>query len=385
MAVTVRLPVIGAIRLCGSALAAIACAAGAFGCSTREERNMPSIRETVIASEISCPSCSVVVDTVVTLENVELSPRPGAIAWDPAGVFYVVDRSDGLLKAFGADGRFVRQIGRQGGGPGEYEMIRNVMVGPDGSIHVLDGVLGRHTVFSREGNVVKTTRVPMTPAIAMSAALWPDGHLAVNTTGSPVRATGAVPTVHLIDTDGNVVRSVDVVPLDQRAQWRQWRHLWVRRDGTLLVARPYSLTIEVYDRDFSKIASISRRVEWFPSQEPQSRPSDGVFDEPFTPLLNGLWEDAGGLLWLQVMVPSRLWTPRRREARLHERTCAELAERPRIDVIIEVLDLERRRVLAHSRFDGPLGAPFGGGFLANPGEGKGGEPAILISRITLKR
>lgn len=66
---------------------------------------MPSIRETVIASEVSCPSCSVVVDTVVTLENVELSPRPGAIAWDPAGVFYLVDRSDGLLKAFGADGR----------------------------------------------------------------------------------------------------------------------------------------------------------------------------------------------------------------------------------------------------------------------------------------
>jgi hypothetical protein len=62
------------------------------------------------------------VDSVTALEGVDF-PWPGTlIQRDTEGVFYVVDR-DGLLKAFSSEGRLLRQIGRRGAGPGEYENL----------------------------------------------------------------------------------------------------------------------------------------------------------------------------------------------------------------------------------------------------------------------
>src|SRR5205085_2595285 len=93
-------------------------------------------------------------DSSAVTERLDRLGRVTTIAGDSSGGFYVVDSKDGVLKAFDRTGSFIRAIGRRGAGPGEYEMIRNLMVAPDGSLHVLDGVLGRHTVFRRDGKLV---------------------------------------------------------------------------------------------------------------------------------------------------------------------------------------------------------------------------------------
>jgi len=64
---------------------------------------------------------------------------------------------------------------------------------------------------------------------------------------------------------------------------------------------------------------------------------------------------------------------------------AALLKRPRIETVIEVIDLSARRVLARARFNGPLGLPFGGGYFSQPTEDAAGEPGVVISRIQIKR
>lgn len=356
-----------------------------LGCDSAGDQDTRAGSDVRIGSEVSCPSCSIVIDSVVTLEHVHFTGPSTAIAWDSMGVFYVVDRTDGLLKAFDSDGRFVRSIGRRGGGPGEYEGPRNILVASDGSIVVVDGVLQRRTVFGRDGEVISSTRVPILPAFSNPAVLRPDGQLVLNSVVSAVGAPAKGHTIQLIDAEGNVTRSVDEAQLDPNASWRQLRLLWVRQNGDLLVARPFSLTIDVYTADLTSKGTITRVADWLPLQEPKEMPSDGVFDEPFAPRVVAIWEDRHGLLWLQFMVPSPSWKPMRRPSKLGREDYSNLASRPRIENIIEVLDVERQHVVARSRFDGPIGYPFGRGLYATAAEDSSGEPGLRISRPELRR
>ncbi len=111
----------------------------ALGCNTSGDQDGQIGSSLRIGSEVSCPSCSIVIDSVVTLEGAYFVGPSTTLARHATGTFYLVDASDGLLKVYGSDGRFVRQLGRRGAGPGEYEMVRNVLVAPDGSIQVLAG------------------------------------------------------------------------------------------------------------------------------------------------------------------------------------------------------------------------------------------------------
>ena len=335
-----------------------------------------------IGSDVSCASCSIVIDTVATLRNI--FSFAGSLARDTAtGAIYAVDRSDNLLKVFSAEGRLMQTIGRRGGGPGEYEDVRNVLLGPGQTIHVLDGVLGRHTIFTRGGAVLGTTRIEVAPGALSPAVLRTDGKLVVN--GLRSDASGAVYTVNLIDTAGHIIRSVDPVAHRLRDHW--WlraRLFWNRANDELLVARRYAPVIDVYAPDLTKKYSITRAADWFPERERQAEPSDGAFEEPFSPNLVGIWEDGRGRLWLQMLAPSPAWEPRKKPARYTVQAYRAVAARPRIETIIEVLDIDRRRVLARARIEGGVGATLGGGFIADYlAETAAGEPQLRILRVSL--
>lgn len=365
------------------ALIAIGVAVG-LSCTPRGDQLPGEVGDLHVGSNVLCPSCAIVLDTVTTLEHVFMSGAQRAIARSPSGTLYVLDRTDGLLRAFGGDGRYLMTVGRKGGGPGEYENIRNVMVGRDGSVHVLDGMLGRHTVFGENGSYVRSHTVPIGAGLGQPAVLRTDGAIAVNA----VAITGAadsVNTVHLVDSLGNRIIALDNAPFGPSTQWRQWRHLWLRENDWLLVARPYSLRIDVYDAGMTRQRTITRVAEWFPTSEPDHEPSAGIFDEPYTPRLDAIWEDETGLLWLAMSVPARDWTPSARRPRPGHPEYAELAGRPRAEVVVEVLDLERQTVLAHARFKRFLGVDFGGGFFARPVENAIGEPSVLILHARLQQ
>lgn len=357
--------------------------AAACGGKPQPAPQTPADGDVHIGSAVSCPSCTIVVETLTTLPN--LFVPTGTLARDPSsGAIYLVDAADDLVKGFSAGGQPLGSYGRRGGGPGEYEEVRNILIGGDGEIHILDGVLGRHTVFGRDGRLLGSSRTEITPGMMNPAVLRTDGQLVINIArpGGP----GRLNTVALIDTAGRVARGADPVP-DARAgqSWLWPRVFWKRANDELLVGRRFAPVIDIYGPDLAKRGSITRDAEWFPNQEPRQEPGDGVFDQPLSPGLVGLWEDTRGLLWLQMLAAAPDWTPRPRPAHFSEEVYRTLSKRPRVQTVVEVLDIEHRRVLARIHVEGGLGAALGDGFMANyRAENEVGEPEVRILRVSLK-
>lgn len=79
--------------------------------------------------------------------------RPDGLAIDSQGRIYV---SDGVVKLFGPDGKFIRTVGREGEGPGEY---RGPLIATAGDrLLVHDVTLARLSVFDSAGHVLTSWR-----------------------------------------------------------------------------------------------------------------------------------------------------------------------------------------------------------------------------------
>ncbi|MDE2654324.1 MAG: 6-bladed beta-propeller, partial [Gemmatimonadota bacterium] len=76
------------------------------------------------------------------------------------GTIVVADRGPKQLRLFGADGVFIRNLGRSGEGPGEFAMLSEVWARGD-TILASDSFQGRVSVFGRGGEVLETIRVEL--------------------------------------------------------------------------------------------------------------------------------------------------------------------------------------------------------------------------------
>jgi len=64
--------------------------------------------------------------------------KPSRITIDSEGNICIFDSQDISIKVFSPDGTFVKSIGRQGEGPGEFQSIGPMKFFPDGRLLVLD-------------------------------------------------------------------------------------------------------------------------------------------------------------------------------------------------------------------------------------------------------
>jgi len=92
------------------------------------------------------------------------------------GCIYVVDSMGAVVRVFDLGGRYVRDIGRRGDGPGEFNRPRAVAVHPvDGRIFVRDGRGKRINVYAPDGSYLE--RWPLASTISMGSPIRirPDG------------------------------------------------------------------------------------------------------------------------------------------------------------------------------------------------------------------
>jgi outer membrane protein assembly factor BamB len=96
--------------------------------------------------------------TIATLTELGLSQPLGMDA-GPDGLLYVLDTTPQVTVIDPSDGHVVRRWGRQGAGPGEFDVSRadgnpgygNISVAPDGRVYVADGSNHRVQVFTADG------------------------------------------------------------------------------------------------------------------------------------------------------------------------------------------------------------------------------------------
>ncbi|HEU4631071.1 MAG TPA: 6-bladed beta-propeller [Gemmatimonadaceae bacterium] len=78
-----------------------------------------------------------------------------AIAPDADGRVYVWDELSHSVRLYDADGRFVRQIGRRGSGPGEYQNLAGLLV-VDGQLVFWDRQTQHASVYDSSGTLVRS-------------------------------------------------------------------------------------------------------------------------------------------------------------------------------------------------------------------------------------
>jgi hypothetical protein len=92
-------------------------------------------------------------------EDVAVLNRPIDVRSAADGTIYVMDWGDILLKVYGADGSFLRTIGRKGQGPGEFDAPSYFDMTPDGHICLLDSRSRRIEIFDPSGDLVRDFRL----------------------------------------------------------------------------------------------------------------------------------------------------------------------------------------------------------------------------------
>ena len=84
-------------------------------------------------------------------EGYEMLSRPMQYIIDNEGSIYISDWQDQAIKVFDANGDFIRTIGRQGDGPGEFSNVGRMTFLPDGRLMVTDSRANRISLFDPEG------------------------------------------------------------------------------------------------------------------------------------------------------------------------------------------------------------------------------------------
>lgn len=138
---------------------------------------------------------------------------PGSVALGDGGTVYVADTKPAAIKVYTPDGKFVRSIGREGEGPGEF---RVAFLGLHGaSLVVHDPQLARTTVFDTAGTLVRSWS--STCCVWAPMAVDGNGLIYLPALSRDPEANGSLYTRYSLAGD-----LVDTVGVPPRADAKRW-------------------------------------------------------------------------------------------------------------------------------------------------------------------
>jgi hypothetical protein len=126
--------------------------------------------------------------------DTEVFSQVPAIAIDASANLYVLDRDNARVLVFGPDGGFVRQIGKQGEGPGEFRIPVAVAPLDDGRIAVYDMAGRTISLFTADGRYESLVR--LTEAVGTFPQMRAFARGGVLLTGTQMNVTpGEAPSI----------------------------------------------------------------------------------------------------------------------------------------------------------------------------------------------
>ncbi len=269
---------------------------------------------------------------------------------------YVIPQGD-HLKVFDGSGDFVRTIGREGRGPGEFINVVDVIQDDSGNIHAFDNLSLRRTLFDLDLELV---RMDATPAMVYNASSVPGTNLLL--LNMPMYGPELVGyPAHLVDAmdlqrtrslglkDGEVV---DIRPGQSR------RSMAADARGRLYLGDRGLQTIEVWSADGRLLATLVLPD----APEGRSMVNELSRETPPPSSLMGIHVDASNRLWAITWVARSDWAENLTELTLPSGRVIlqpEFGNRSVFSARISVIDPERGVVIATVNHDNPINGFIG--------------------------
>jgi hypothetical protein len=302
----------------------------------------------------SCARCTVALEKLATIGGADLDVTVRAVdvaARTSTGQFVVGHIEDQYLSLFDQRGRFVRRIGRQGGGPGEYRAINAVEVGVGDSVHVFDNANARRTMLGPDLQLVRES--PLPSRLARDQAIFlDDGRMLLN---MRVRSGPNVGLpLSLVSQSGAVIRAFGATPplkILRATSNADLRTIGRSADGTVWSAHHSDYVVERWDLSGRLVSTFVREAAFL--VPPTSPVVDGQVLAAPPIALRGIWEDSERRLWVFTLIADRNWRAGLVPIVQDGRTAGYRPGDPEkiYDTVIEVIDLRTSRVLVSQRIN----------------------------------
>ncbi len=336
--------------------------------------------QTVIRGSPMCTTCRIRLERVTQIGGLDTDVSETLlVARDSRGrLFVALEGHATEIRVFSSSGQLLRQLGRPGGGPGEYRLIRGLRLGIGDSLYVYDFGHARIDVYDP---ALRLERSIQTVSFINSSNGWwvvPQLGYVVNASIRS-RSLSGIP-MHAIDAQGKLIMSFGsqdgVFKQDLQFSWM--RRAAVVSDG-IWTMHVNEYVLEKWNKEGSRAKHIRRDAGWF---EPWW--TYPAADLPSPPLGIGLDIDSNGRLWTVTLVPSSTQKAFRK-IKTGERgaTYAEyIDEEKSFDSVIEILEPNTARLVASTRVDQKLLVVLGNQYYAGYRQGPDGIGFIDIWRAT---
>jgi hypothetical protein len=337
-----------------------------------------------IPDPVTCGMCMVTASPVLSIGTSEgpgSLTGPGMVTADGRGRFWVI-LEGATPKVFGADGRFLTEIGRIGQGPGEFLAPTGGFRLPGDSMLILDRT-GRATVVGPDlvvGRMIRLTASIWSDVIVVK---WPE---VVFANGRPSPRGVSFP-LHRFSFSGSTTQPLGSFGADTGAiqpnPAAAIRRLTGAKAGNVWAADYGRFRLTLWTAAGEKVKVLERDPAWFPPSSdiflgsparPPESTTAGIREDPLT-----------GFIWVFVNMPANTWREAWPAGRGREVTMRSIGWEKLYDTMVEVIDPTAARVVARGSIPGMTLAVFPDGRVAMYALEADDTPRFNILDVRLKR
>jgi hypothetical protein len=249
------------------------------------------------------------------------------VATDPAGNVYLLDRQLSEVRVFSPEGDYLRTIGREGEGPGEFRQPTDMFFLPDGNLGVLQLAPGRIVMLSPEGEPMGDYPLPAdeggaSRTLVSGQTMGDNVLLVVSENKLQEGRVDITRALTLIDSKGvelkrllQSTRTLEFVNfLFDETAWRTFDNRWVVSPAGGLFAVEQFLDYEIafWDDGGNRKRVISREFDHWSRTDEQKEEWHDIFDallqnqlpqytikvSEHDPDIINLYPQADGSLWV---------------------------------------------------------------------------------------
>jgi hypothetical protein len=280
-----------------------------------------------------------------------MSTWPRVSAHHPGGFRVLIPQPGGvpaLPLVFSDEGAFLGTLGTRDEGPGQFIEPLFTKIGPGDSLWIFDGA-SRVQVFGPDRVWARSIALPVAP---WDAVIFNDGRMVIasGSYGQPL-------PVHLLDTNGKLVRSIGG---SDAAGSPSPRRITRGLGGTFwLASMTHRFQVEQWDTSGTPRTAIQDVPEWFEAYDSLTAPTAESAPQP---AVQDLWVDERGRVWVLGRVADPKWATGLGDANTGTGGVASIEDPDRVfDTVIDVFDGQTGIPLTNARV--ATAYPF----LAGPG------------------